>query len=206
MASRIRLSPAERREQLLDLGVRLFARRSLDELSVDVLAQEAGISRGLLYHYFGDKLGFREAVVRRAAADLVAQTAPPASGEPEQRLLHSMAAYLSYVEANYEGYLSLVRGAAGDPVLREVYDEARAALTDRIFESDDVGMMPDTPVVRLLVKGWAAMAEELVLSWMADPGNVTREQLLELLGSSLPALVASPAVGAPVGAPAKVSP
>jgi AcrR family transcriptional regulator len=54
MASRIRLSPEQRRVQLLDLGVRLFSRRSLDELSVDVLAQEAGISRGLLYHYFGN--------------------------------------------------------------------------------------------------------------------------------------------------------
>jgi len=192
MASRIRLSPAERREQLLDLGVRLFARRSLDELSVDVLAQEAGISRGLLYHYFGDKLGFREAVVRRAAADLVESFGLKIDVTAQLGSYPLAIQQLAYVEANYEGYLSLVRGAAGDPVLREVYDEARAALTDRIFESDDVGMLPDTPVVRLLVKGWAAMAEELVLSWMADPGDVTREQLLDLLGSSLPALVGAP--------------
>jgi AcrR family transcriptional regulator len=186
MASRIRLSPAERREQLLDLGVRLFARRSLDELSVDVLAQEAGISRGLLYHYFGDKLGFREAVVRRAAAGLIAQTAPPPAGEPLERMLHSMTAYLDWVEANHEGYLSLVRGAASDETLRQVYDEARAALTDRIFLSDDTGLLPDTPVVRLLVRGWAAFAEELVLSWVASPGEVTREQVLDVLAGSLP--------------------
>jgi len=189
MASRIRLSPAERREQLLDLGVRLFARRSLDELSVDAMAQEAGISRGLLYHYFGDKLGFREAVVRRAAADLIATTAPPATGEPLERLLHSMTGYLDWVEVNHEGYLSLVRGAASDATLREVYDEARHALTDRIFTSDDTGLLPDTPVVRLLVKAWAAFAEELVLSWVASPGEVTREQVAEMLAGSLPALV-----------------
>jgi len=189
MASRIRLSPAERREQLLDLGVRLFARRSLDELSVDAMAQEAGISRGLLYHYFGDKLGFREAVVRRAAADLIATTAPPATGDPLERLLHSMTGYLDWVEANHEGYLSLVRGAASDPTLREVYDEARHALTDRIFTSDDSGLIPDTAAVRLVVKAWAAFAEELVLSWVADPGEVTRDQVIEMLAGSLPALV-----------------
>lgn len=189
MASRIRLSPAERREQLLDLGVRLFARRSLEELSVDVMAQEAGISRGLLYHYFGDKLGFREAVVRRAAADLIAKTAPPATGDPLERLMRSMTAYLDWVEENHEGYLSLVRGAASDPTLQDVYDEARAALTDRIFDEDETGLIPDSPTARLLVKAWAAFAEELVLSWVADPGEVTRDQLVALLAGSLPALV-----------------
>jgi AcrR family transcriptional regulator len=192
MGTRTRLSPAQRREQLLDLGVRLLARRSLDELSVDVLAHEAGISRGLLYHYFGDKLGFREAVVRRAAADLIAQTAPPPAGEPLERLRHSMTAYLEWTEANHEGYLSLVRGAASDPTLREVYDEARAALTDRIFESDETGLLPDTPAARLLVRAWAAFAEDLVLSWVADPGEVSRDEVVEILAGSLPALVGVP--------------
>ena len=64
---RVRMSPARRREQLLDLGVTLLATRSLDELSIEILAEEAGISRGLLYHYFGNKHDFHEAVVRRAA-------------------------------------------------------------------------------------------------------------------------------------------
>ena len=64
--ARTRLSKEERRSQLLDLGVRLLSTRSLDELSIDLLAEEAGISRGLLYHYFGNKHDFHEAVVRRA--------------------------------------------------------------------------------------------------------------------------------------------
>src|SRR4051794_20946693 len=108
---RVRMNPDSRREQLLDLGVRLLATRSLDELSIEILADEAGISRGLLYHYFGNKHDFHQAVVRRAADDLIAQTAPPTSGEPLERLLASMAAYLDYVVANREGYLSLVKGA-----------------------------------------------------------------------------------------------
>ena len=79
--ARSRLSPDERRAQLLDLGVRLLAARSIDELSIDLLAEEAGISRGLLYHYFGNKHAFHEAVVRRACDDLIAQTAPPVDGD-----------------------------------------------------------------------------------------------------------------------------
>ena len=188
---RVRLDRESRREQLLTLGVRLLATRSLDELSIDDLAEEAGVSRGLLYHYFGGKQEFREAVCRRAADELVARTAPPAHGSPEGRLLASMAAYLDYVVENHQGYLSLVRGAAGgNAALRAVYDEARAALTDRIFSADAQGdVVPDTPAVRLVVRGWAAYAEELVLAWIADPAGVTRQDLLEMLAGSLLSLV-----------------
>lgn len=189
--ARSRLSPDERRAQLLDLGVRLLAARSIDELSIDLLAEEAGISRGLLYHYFGNKHAFHEAVVRRACDDLIAQTAPPVDGDTLERLTVSMGAYLAYVEHNYEGYLSLVKGAAsGNETLRGIYDEARAALTDRIFREDAQGeIIADTPVHRLVVRGWAAMCEELALTWVAEPGDVSREELLAIMTTSLPALV-----------------
>ena len=189
---RTRLTPEQRRSQLLDLGVRLLATRSLEELSIDLLAEEAGISRGLLYHYFGNKHAFHEAVVRRAADDLIAQTAPPAEGEPLARLLISVTAYVDYVVANHEGYLSLVKGAAGgNETLREIYEEARSALTDRIFREDAQGqILPDTAASRLVVRGWSAMTEELVLAWVADPSDVTRDQLIDILASSLPALMA----------------
>ena len=178
--TRTRLSPDQRREQLLDLGVRLLATRSLDELSIDLLAEEAGISRGLLYHYFGNKTAFHEAVVRHAADDLIAQTAPPPGGEPLERLLVSVTAYVDYVLANFEGYVSLVRGAAGgNETLRGIYENVRDVLDDRIFLEDAQGeLIADTPHHRLIVRGWSAMTEELVISWRTRPGDVSREELL----------------------------
>jgi AcrR family transcriptional regulator len=198
-STRIRMTPDDRREQLLGLGVHLLATRSLDELSIDVLAEEAGISRGLLYHYFGNKQDFHRAVVRRAADDLIRVTAPVPDGEPLERLARSLEAYVDYVAANYEGYASLVRGAAsGNEDLRQIYEEARAALTDRIFEVADrdydggvlgVFKTEDTPAVRLMVRGWSAMAEEVVLSWVRDDGGVSKEQLLGLLAAALPGML-----------------
>lgn len=194
--TRTRLSPAQRREQLLDLGVRLLADRSLDELSIDLLAEEAGISRGLLYHYFGNKIAFHEAVVRHAADDLIAQTAPPPGGEPLERLLVSVAAYVDYVTANFEGYVSLVKGAAGgNETLRGIYEEVREVLSERIFAAPDSSgdaqgeVIADTPRNRLIVRGWSAMCEELVIAWRTDPGDVTREDLLTIIAGALPALV-----------------
>ncbi len=194
-APRVRMAPDTRREQLLELGVRLFAHRSLDELSIDTLAEEAGISRGLLYHYFGTKREFHRAVVRRAADDLIAVTAPGDGGTPLERMTGSLERYVDYVVANREGYLSLVKGAAGgNEDMREIYEESRAALTDRIFASSSEAELAelgldDTASVRLMVRGWAALTEEVVLSWIADPGGLSKQQLLASLARSLPALV-----------------
>jgi len=188
---RVRLSPERRREQLLALGVQMLATCSLEELSIDRLAEAAGISRGLLYHYFGGKQGFYEAVVQRAADDLYAQTAPPADGEQLERLMASIAAYVDYVAANQAGYRSLVRAAAGgNEALRAIYDATFNALCDRFFAEDPDGqMLPDTPAVRALVRAWQAMAEDLTLTWCADPEVMTRDDLLEVLVGSLPAMI-----------------
>jgi AcrR family transcriptional regulator len=194
-STRTRLSPDLRREQLLDLGLQLLSSRSLDELSIDLLAEQAGISRGLLYHYFGSKQEFHLAVVRRAADEMIRVTAPRPQGTPLERLAGSLEAYVDYVLANYEGYASLVRGAAsGNPALREIYEQTRTALTDRIFEAGgpdglrELGVS-DSPVVRLMARGWSAMTEEVVLEWVRGGCKVPKGELLRLLTAALPAVL-----------------
>ncbi len=191
--ARTRLSPAARRAQLLELGAHLFATRSVDEISIDVLAEEAGVSRGLLYHYFGSKQDFRLAVIRHAVEDLVEKTAPPAEGEPLERMLASLGVYVDYVLANLTLYRSLVRAAAGGTdEIRALYETGRFALTDRIFREDaEEQILIDTPQTRLVVRGWSAMTEEMVLTWADDPSVMTRDELLGVLALSLPALVAT---------------
>ena len=92
---------------------------------------------------------------------------------------------------NYEGYASIVKAAqGGNESLRALYDEARTSLTDRIFTEDAQGeIIEDTPGSRLMVRGWAALTEELVLTWAADPAGVTRDELLAAIAGSLPGLV-----------------
>ena len=194
-SQRTRLSPEQRREQLLDLGVRLLAHRSLDELSIDLLAEEAGISRGLLYHYFGNLQEFHVAVVRRAVEDIYAITAPRDIEDPLEQLAVSVGAYLDYVSENYTGYVSLIRAAAGgNEELRTIYRDARRSLTDRIFEIAGPEQLAalgvvDSPATRLLLDAWAAMVETAVVSWVDDPHGMSRDDLLARLTHALPGLV-----------------
>ena len=188
---RVRLAPGERRLQLLDLGTRLLATRTLDEISIELLAEEAGISRGLLYHYFHSLQEFHVAVVRRAVEDLFAITAPRDIEDPIVQLSVSLGAYVDYVSENYTGYVSLVRAASGgNEELRAIYEEARSALTDRIFREDSLGEhLRDDPATRLVVRGWSALVEEMVLTWAQDPSSTSREALVDTLVGALPALV-----------------
>lgn len=189
--ARVRLSPEQRRTQLLELGVHLLAERAVDEISIDLLAEHAGVSRGLVHHYFGTLVGYREAVVRHWVDQLIEATAPPAEGEPLERLLASLTVYVDYVVDNHAGYVSIVRGAAGGTeVMREIYEEARAALTDRIFREDAQGeILPDNAATRVTVRGWSAMVEETVLTWIEEPDSMSRDELLTLLTGSLVAMV-----------------
>jgi AcrR family transcriptional regulator len=189
VSSRVRLSPDTRREQLLDLGLELLATRSLEQLSIDLLAEEAGISRGLLYHYFRSKQEFHRAVVRRATDEMLRVTAPDPSLDAITRLTSGLAAYICYVESNFEPFMSLVRGAAsGDRFLREIYEDARGVLTGRIHESIGELGLSDTPATGLLIDGWAAMVEEVVIRWVQDR-QVPRHELVDLLAAALPAVL-----------------
>src|SRR5689334_18483272 len=102
--SRTRLSPEQRREQLLDLGVQLIADRQIEELSVDLLAEQAGVSRGLLYHYFGGLRGFLHAVLRRMADELFEATAPVDHPDVVHRLRVSLQNYIGFVRAHQASY------------------------------------------------------------------------------------------------------
>ncbi len=171
--TRTRLAPDERREQLLELGLRLFAGSSIEDISIDRLCEEGGVSRGLLYHYFGSKQGFHEAVIQRAADDLIAQTAPPEGDDPIAKLLASLTAYVDYVIANHRGYRSLVLAAAGgNEAVRGIYERARAAMIDRTFETPGVeALLSDTPATRLVVRGLGGVRREHRAHLVRRPGR-----------------------------------
>lgn len=190
---RTRLQPDQRRAQLLALGVDMLATRTLEQLSVEDLAEQAGISRGLLFHYFHTKADFHLQVVRAAADHLIERTRPDPVWAPSEALSRSLAAFVDYVSNNKQSYLALLRGAASsDAALRAVFDDTRAALTERVVASLVALGVPVDSVTRLAVRGWVAFVEETTVAWLAqgDLGDrIGRDELLALLTRALPALV-----------------
>ena len=79
---RTRLDPAQRRAQLIDLGARMLAERPLEQISVEDIADQAGVSRGLLFHYFASKSEFHLAIVRHSSEQMLQRTEPSESDDP----------------------------------------------------------------------------------------------------------------------------
>ncbi|MFC9893934.1 TetR/AcrR family transcriptional regulator [Nocardia sp. NPDC127579] len=196
---RIRLSPDERRQQLITLGVRLLGERALEEISVSDIAEQAGISRGLLFHYFPTMQDFQLAVVAHANAQLLHRVRPDDSLELFDQLRDSIERYIDYVSENRQSYLALLRGpASASPDLMQLVDQTRLAIVEMILAQMPIPAQDDDrPRLVLAVRGWIAFVEEITLSWLRAE-TITREQLVDLLVESLLtlSLALNPALGA----------
>jgi AcrR family transcriptional regulator len=96
--SRRRLSPDDRRNELLALGAEVFGQRPYDEVRIDEIAERAGVSRALMYHYFPDKRTFFAAVVRAEGERLFEATnTPPDPGQSLfEQVREGVLAYVRY--------------------------------------------------------------------------------------------------------------
>jgi AcrR family transcriptional regulator len=166
-----RLDVEERRRRLLELGAGLFARHDYDALSMAAIAREAGISKGLLYHYFPSKQAYFSAALEQNAAELAALVdpgAPPAA---------QLDAFLGWVDVHGEAYAKLVRSAGAVPDVRDVMEAVRAATARRIL--DGLPGPPD-PQHRTAVHAWRWFMDGAILDWLAHR-DLTRDELRDLL-------------------------
>ncbi len=176
---RARMETDERRAQLLALGLGVFASRPYDEVSMEDLARAAGISKGLVYHYFPTKRHFYVAVLREAARQLLAETEPDESAPPEERLRRGLSGYLAFVEKHARAYGALMRGGVGaDKQVAAVIEKTRAEFVERFFSAPEL-RSAISPRLRLAVRGWIGFVEATALEWL-ERRDVGREELLDL--------------------------
>jgi AcrR family transcriptional regulator len=134
--ARRRLSPEDRRAELLALGSEIFGTKPFDEVRIDEVAERAGVSRALMYHYFPDKRTFFAAVVKQEADRLYAATnsSPPAGITMFEEIRSGVLAYMAYHQQNPEAaWAAYVGLGRSDPVLLGIDDEAKNRQTDHIM-------------------------------------------------------------------------
>lgn len=185
---RVRLDLDRRRAQLLELGIDLFTRHAYEDISIDDVAAEAGISKGLLYHYFRGKREFYVETVRAASRRLQLLTTPDPALAPPDRLRAAIDAHLRYIQEHGPVYVAVYRnGVAIAPEVREILEQHRNVILRYLL--DAMGVRQPRPLLQSALRAWIAMVEGASLDWIAN-ASISRDQLLELLVTGYAALLA----------------
>jgi AcrR family transcriptional regulator len=194
---RRRLKPEQRREQMLDAANDLFAERGYEEVSVEDIARSAGVTRGLVHHYFGGRTEVYIALVQRLFAVREEELRPPMGRSARARVADSVSRWLTWAEENRAIYLGTVapgEDIADPEVRRAVADIRRRAVALLIAFHDDIAQ--DSPRLRYALECWTGLNRAATRHWLR--GEATREATQELLAVTLEHVLRT--FGAPAGA------
>ncbi len=197
---RKRMPKAERKAQMLDIAEQVFAERGYLAASMDEIAERVGVSKPMLYEYFGSKEGLLNEAIAGAFAEWTdevnrAVRETPADA-PVERLLEGWREMLSRTEANRPlivANLEAMAQVARSPDLRErmaaAYEACRAKIAEVVEESLPEGSDVDADVVASFI---IAVVDGITLQHMADPERApSGDQLVEALSRAVFAILAT---------------
>ncbi|MGZ6929514.1 MAG: TetR/AcrR family transcriptional regulator [Acidimicrobiia bacterium] len=174
----MRLPAEQRRSQLLDVAIEIFAERGFHATSMDDIAEAAGVTKPVLYQHFPSKRAlYRELlddVDGRLTDQLIAATSHAATGR--QRVQDGFAAYFRFV-AHHRAAFRLLFGASvrNDPEFASVAEATIERIADLIAELIDIDAAPEHR--RTLAHAMVGMAEATSRRVANDEGEVDPDQL-----------------------------
>ncbi|MCI0634427.1 MAG: TetR/AcrR family transcriptional regulator [Actinobacteria bacterium] len=188
-SARVRLTVDERRQRLLRLGRRLFSKTRYDALSIDEVAAAAGVSKGLLYHYFRSKRDYYLETVRDGVDEIRKVTAPDPALPPLERLNACIDAYLAWVEANGALYSAVLRSGVGlDREIQAIVESYRETVAGWFLPA--LGITRPRPALRTALRAGVGAVEGASQEWLVR-GGVDRPALRKMLAATLATLLES---------------
>ena len=179
-------------DALLRAAQEIFATRAVDEVTVEEIADAAGVAVGTLYNHFGSKAGLHAAVVERAVEvdRQFMDLAYTADRSPVEQLYAAAEEYLRfYLEApEYFRMLAF----PGDPgryqagrdlaerMARSV-DEQNARMVEALRLGIEAGVVRDVDPASVATVLWASWNGVISLAWRPDELRRTEKELRELL-------------------------
>ncbi|MFJ6087674.1 TetR/AcrR family transcriptional regulator [Streptomyces sp. NPDC092369] len=173
-----------RRAELIAIGRKLFADTSYDALSMDDIARQAHVAKGLIYYYFQSKRGYYLAIIHDSVADLITFAASGLELPQVDRVQRTMDSYLRWAENNQAAYRTIVSGGVGfDAEVHAVRDGVREAIVATIADGA-YGRTDIAPLARMGLFAWVCGVEGATLDWIDRP-SLSRETMREILVKTL---------------------
>ncbi|MFD0360866.1 TetR/AcrR family transcriptional regulator [Nocardia sp. GCM10030253] len=187
---RRRLEPDERRAQILACAIDMFGERPYAAVSTAELAQRAGVARGLINHYFGNKRDLYLAVVRRMVTLPRLDDMVTPSGTDRERVDASVHWLLDVISEHGSTWVKVTshEGVGDDPEVQHILDQADDAAAERMLLM--VGRADSTHSVELraMVRAFGGLVKVAGREWITR-GTLTRDQVHMLLADMLMTLM-----------------
>ena len=192
---RTRLDLDARREQILRAGVELLRTKTPDEISIDAVTREAGISRGLLYHYFKDKDAFVVAVIEQASEELRQALRPDPTLIGRDSIAAAIDAFIAFAEGHAAGFRAVLTGSVANRKLAAIVEKTRerdlaAFVAGIAATTGDPAEANASAVLRVALHAHMHFMEGAVVRWLTR-GEITRAQLRELILRTLDGTIAA---------------
>ncbi|MDX2393552.1 MULTISPECIES: TetR/AcrR family transcriptional regulator [unclassified Streptomyces] len=188
MPPRRRLPPADRRSQLLTVGAQLFSAAPYDDVLMEDVARQAGVSRALLYQHFPSKHALFAAVYQQATDRLLEATTFDPSATLVEQLTQGLDAHLDYFIANRHAVLAANRVLVGDPVIQTIMTDELDALRARLLGGLPLTDERTHAAVSAALKAWLVFVQVLCVDWLTRE-TCTRTELRDTcIGAAVGAL------------------
>lgn len=182
------MAPHERREDLIRTALRVFARRPPGDVTPEEIAEEADVSRALVYRYFPNMAELRKAALEQAMSELMSQLAPPGDLAPLEQLRVALRTFIDFSGSYAPSYAALLNGgsAVATEETEAEIDRVREGVRNLILER--VGILDPSPRLMLALRCWVSAVETAVMSWLRDE-EMSRDELADWLLDQLTAML-----------------
>ncbi len=179
-----RMPRQERRAQLLQSALEVFAAQGYHAAAMDDIADRAGVSKPVLYQHFPGKLDLYLALLDASCDTIIDQCrkALASTTDNKQRVAATMAAFYEYVASDTGAFrLVFESDLTNEPAVREHVDRVTAQCADMIAAviHEDTGLPQEAS--RLLAVSLVGMGQVSARFWLAERSGIPRADAAALV-------------------------
>jgi AcrR family transcriptional regulator len=191
---RRRMSPEERRHQIIDTARRLYVERPGQAISTADVAAAAGVTRALIHHYFRGIEELRHAVSMTIAESTPRILARGLETPVQERVRENVRSLLDVVDANRHVWLATLAGEGASSWHPNMPEQVREVVVLQMLANNS-DLIEDTPWTRLCLNGFLGFGEMICRDWIL--GQATRESAEQAMFKTLLVLLTEVIPGGP---------
>lgn len=175
----VRLPRKARREQLLASAQQVFVSNGYHAAAMDEIAENAGVSKPVLYQHFPSKLDLYLALLEQSTEDLIkrVQAALDGTDDNHERVRAAIEAYFAFVDDDSAAFrLVFESDLTNEPAVRDIVEGADVRCAEAVSHviAADTGLPEDQSM--LVAMGLTGMAQTAARYWLREKGSIPRDQ------------------------------